>query len=85
MVRETQPAGFPAQLGGGEKHEEKYEEIRQRFFFFFLHTDCFSRSIEIQLVVLQCDRCWWMKEDVYKTLPDQTICDQTFCCFGNMS
>lgn len=55
-VRETQPAGFPAQVGEGEKHEEKYEEIKQRFFF--LHTDCFSRSIKIQLVVLQCDQCW---------------------------
>lgn len=27
--REPEPAGFPAQAGGGEKHEEKYEEIRQ--------------------------------------------------------
>lgn len=36
MVRETQPGGFPAQVGGGEKHEEKYEEIRQRFFFFYI-------------------------------------------------
>lgn len=55
VVRETQRAGFAAQVGGGEKHKEKYEEIRQSF---FLCTDCFSRSIEIQLVVLQCDRCW---------------------------
>lgn len=36
MVRETQPAGFPAQVGGGEKHEEKYEEIRQRVFFILI-------------------------------------------------
>lgn len=36
VVRKTQPAGFPAQVGGGEKHEEKYEEIRQSFFFCIL-------------------------------------------------
>lgn len=34
VVRETQPAGFPAQVGGGEKHEEKYEEIRQSFLMY---------------------------------------------------
>lgn len=36
VVRETQPAGFPAQVGGGEKHEEKYEEIRQSFFYILI-------------------------------------------------
>lgn len=32
LGRETEPAGFSAQVGGGEKQGEKYEEIRQGFF-----------------------------------------------------
>jgi len=46
----------------GEEGMEKSMRKLGRWFCFFLHTDCFSSSVKIQLLMLQCDGCWWTEE-----------------------